>query len=98
MVSRTRIVSVADLMSERGSTKRRTTDKVMAKVMAKVAARWLQLENEGNGKSAAAVTIAHELSRAYGTVYNYLTDKKYETRLYTDVIDAARRALGLPAK
>jgi len=93
-VSRTRIVSVADLVSERGSTKRRTTDNVIAKV----AARWLQLENEGNGKSAAAVTIAHELSRAYGTVYNYLTDKKYETRLYPDVIDAARSALGLPTK
>lgn len=93
-MSITRIVSVADLMSERGSTKRRTTDNVMAKV----AARWLQLENEGNGKSAATVTIAHEMSRAYGTVYNYLTDKKYETRLYPDVIDAARRALGLPTK
>ena len=93
-MSRTRIVSVADLVSERGSTKRRTTDNVIAKV----AARWLQLENEGNGKSAAAVTIAHELSRAYGTVYNYLTDKKYETRLYPDVIDAARSALGLPTK
>ena len=53
--------------------------------MAKVAARWLKLENEGNGKSAAAVTIAHELSRASGTVYNYLTDKKYETRLYPAV-------------
>jgi hypothetical protein len=94
LVSRIRIVSAADLMSERGSTKRRTTHKVMAKV----AARWLQLENEGNGKSAAAVTIAHGLSRAYGTVYNYLTAKKYETRLYPDVMDAARRALGLPAR
>ena len=92
-VSKTRIVSVADLKSERGSTKRRTTDKVMDKVEA----RWLQFENEGggNGKSAAAVTIAHELSRAYSTVYNYLT---YETLLYPDVVDAARRALGLPAK
>lgn len=92
-MSKTRIVSVADLKSERGSTKRRTTDKVMDKVEA----RWLQFENEGggNGKSAAAVTIAHELSRAYSTVYNYLT---YETLLYPDVVDAARRALGLPAK
>ena len=63
--------------------------------MAKVAARWPQLENEDNGKSAAAVTIAHELSRAYGTVYNYLT---FETLHYPDEIDAARRALGLPAK
>jgi hypothetical protein len=65
--------------------------------MAKVAARWLQLENEGEGndKSAAAVTIAHELSRAYSTVYNYLT---YETLLYPDAIYAARRALGLPSK
>jgi hypothetical protein len=94
LVSKARIVSVADLMCERGSTERRTTDKEMAKV----AARLLQLENEGNGKSAAAVTITHELSLAYGTVYNYLTGKKYETRLYPDVIDAARRALGLPAK
>lgn len=66
--------------------------------MAKVAARWLPLENECNGKSAAAVSIAHELSRACGTVYNYLTDKNYEVRLYPDVIDAARKALGLPAK
>lgn len=63
--------------------------------MVKVASRWLPLENEGNGKSAAAVTMAHVLSRAYGTVYNYLT---FETRHYPDVIDAARRALGLPAK
>lgn len=86
-MSKGRIVSVADLKSERGSTK--------DKVMAKVAARWLQHENEGNCNSAVAVTIAHELSRAYSTVYNYLT---YETLLFPDVIDATRRALGLPAK
>ena len=35
LVPKTRIVSVADNKSERGSTKHRTTDKVMAKVAAR---------------------------------------------------------------
>lgn len=106
LFSQGKLVGIAELMSERGKTKRKKTSEQYARL----GIRWLQLEHEDphryGTKFAVALQLAEEMEKLWEpgkkklkpeTIFDALKGpRERNTTLFPDGLEAARRAAGLP--